>query len=123
MATKPKSRYSTVDEFMDLQNSMARKTLEQVRATMRKAAPAAEEVISYKMPALQFHGILAWYTARKDHYCIYARPRVLDNFKEELLPFRKTKSTLTFQYTKPVPKKIIAKLIKCSAKMNLEDKA
>jgi uncharacterized protein YdhG (YjbR/CyaY superfamily) len=116
-------KYSTVEEYLALQPSKVRADLEKVRQIMKKAAPKAEEVISYKMPALKYHGMIAWYINRKDYCGIYVRPRVLDTFKKELESYRKTKSALYIPYDKPLPKKLITEIVKCAVKMNLEDDA
>ena len=116
-----KSTYSTVEEYLALQPAKVKTYLEQVRQTMKRAAPKAEELISYKMPALKYHGMIAWYINRKEYCGIYVRPRVLDTFKEELKLCRKTKSALYIPYDKPLPKKLIADIVKCAVKMNLED--
>jgi uncharacterized protein YdhG (YjbR/CyaY superfamily) len=117
------TKYSTVEEYLALQPANVRANLEKVRQIMKKAAPKAEEVISYKMPALKYHGMIAWYINRKDYCGIYVRPRVLDEFKKELEPYRKTKSALYIPYDKPLPKKLIAEIVKCAVKMNLEEYA
>lgn len=115
------TKYSTVEEYLTLQPAKVRANLEQVRQIMKKAAPKAEEIISYKMPALKYYGMIAWYINRKDYCGIYVRPRVLDKFKKELEPYRKTKSALYIPYDKPLPKKLITEIVKCAVKMNLED--
>ncbi len=115
------TKYSTVEEYLALQPSKVRADLEQIRQVMKKAAPKAEEVISYKMPALKYHGMIAWYINRKDYCGIYVRPRVLNEFKKELEPYRKTKSALYIPYDKPLPKKLITEIVKCAVKMNLDD--
>ena len=117
------AKYSTVEEYLALQPTKVGADLELVRQIMKKAAPKAEEVISYKMPALKYHGMIAWYINRKDYCGIYVRPRVLDKFKKELEPYRKTKSALYIPYDKPLPKKLITDIVKCAVKMNLEDAA
>ena len=46
--------------------------LEQIRSTIRKALPGAEEVISYKIPAYKLHGSPVLYFAGwKQHYSLY----------------------------------------------------
>ena len=45
--------------------------LEQVRQTIRRAAPDATETISYQMPAFRQHGILVYFAAWKKHIGLY----------------------------------------------------
>src|SRR6202034_2893754 len=112
-----------VEEYLALQPTRVKADLEKVRQIMKKAAPKAEEVISYKMPALKYHGMIAWHINRKDYCGIYVLPRVLDTFQKELESYRKTKSALYIQYNKPLPKKLITEIVKYAVKMNLEDDA
>jgi uncharacterized protein YdhG (YjbR/CyaY superfamily) len=50
--------------------------LEQIRATIKKAAPQAEEVISYGMPALKLNGMLVWFAAYSKHIGFYPKVSV-----------------------------------------------
>jgi uncharacterized protein YdhG (YjbR/CyaY superfamily) len=45
--------------------------LREVREAIRRAAPDAEEVISYQMPAFRQHGILVYFAAWKKHIGLY----------------------------------------------------
>ena len=56
MEEKKKLHFSTVEEYLALQPESVRVILEQLRQVIKKAAPEAEELISYKMPAYKFHG-------------------------------------------------------------------
>lgn len=49
---------TTIDGYVSQFPGDIRAVLEDVRATIRRAAPDAEEVISDQMPAFRQHGIL-----------------------------------------------------------------
>src|SRR5262245_22401176 len=51
-----KTDFRSVDEYIATQPEAVRGTLERVRATIRKALPKAEEVISYQIPAYRLAG-------------------------------------------------------------------
>ena len=62
----------TVDEYIASQPDAARSVLERVRSTIRKALPAADEVISYQIPAFKLHGrVVIYFAGWKQHYSIY----------------------------------------------------
>ena len=104
METSPK--FSTIDEYLALQTKEVRAILQQLRQTIQKAAPDAEEVISYSMPAFKFHGMLVWFAAWKNHYGIYV-PSVLAIFKDKLAAYETTKATVRFPYDKPDRKSVV----------------
>ena len=114
MDTKPK--YTTVDEFMALQSDEARKVLEKLRGIIKQVAPKADEVISYAIPAFKLNSVIVWYAPSKNHYAIYARPKILEMFKTELAAFKGTKSAIHFSYDQPMPVKLIRGIVKASVK-------
>lgn len=58
--TKPKD----IHEYIAGYPEEIQKLLKQLRATIKKAAPKAEEIISYRMPAFKLNGILVWFSAQ-----------------------------------------------------------
>ena len=120
MAAKQKIQFSTVDEYLALLSTQIKATLEQLRQTIKKAAPEAEEVISYQMPAFKFHGILVWFAAFKNHYSLFVRPKVLQVFKDELKQYETSKSAIRFPLDKPVHVQLVTKIVRLTAKENLE---
>jgi uncharacterized protein YdhG (YjbR/CyaY superfamily) len=120
MAIIKKTSFSTVDEYLALHPAGIREKLEELRDTIRKAAPQAEEVISYSMPAFKYHGMVAWFAATKNHYGLYMRPGTLKAFKERLKGYSLTMSTVQLPYDKPLPKKLVSDLVKYQVRQNLE---
>ncbi|HEY8248954.1 MAG TPA: DUF1801 domain-containing protein [Hyphomicrobium sp.] len=55
------SKNEAVDAYLAMQPAGTRRVLEKVRATLRKALPGAEEVISYKIPAYRLAGGIVIY--------------------------------------------------------------
>lgn len=121
MAIIQKNRFATVDEYLALHPADIRGKLEALRETIRKAAPQAEEVISYSMPAFKYHGMVAWFAATKNHYGLYMRPGTLKAFKERLQGYSLTMSTVQLPYDKPLPKKLVSDLVKYQVRQNLEN--
>jgi uncharacterized protein YdhG (YjbR/CyaY superfamily) len=90
--------------------------LEKVRATILKAAPGAEEVISYKMPAYKLSGILVWYAGYKNHIGFYPTPGPIKLFKDDIKGYKTSKGAIQFPIDKPLPIGLITKIVKFRAK-------
>jgi len=86
--------------------------LEQVRETIRKASPGAEEVISYQMPAFKLNGILVWYAAFKKHIGFYPTASGIEAFKDELSVYKGARGSVQFPFDKPLPLSLISKMVK-----------
>jgi uncharacterized protein YdhG (YjbR/CyaY superfamily) len=93
--------------------------LKQVRSTIQKAIPKAQEVISYSIPAYkQDGGYVIYFAGWKEHYSLYpANRRLVAAFKEELAPYEvNNKGTIRFPLDKPVPKKLITGIARFRAR-------
>ena len=109
----------TVDQYIASQPDAARIVLERVRSTIRKALPAADEVISYQIPAFKLHGrVVIYFAGWKQHYSIYpATARVVAAFKDDLAPYEfNNKGTIRFPLAGRVPVKLIAGIARFRAK-------
>ena len=108
-----------VDDYLKKLPLAKQQALREMRAVLRAALPEAEEVISYSMPAFRQEGIVAWYAAASKHYALYVYPRVKQLFADQLKPYKGTKSAIHFEYDKPLPKRLVARIVKESLKQNL----
>ena len=120
METKGKIPFSNIEEYIALQPVERRATLEKLRQVIRKAAPGAEEVISYQMPAFRFHGMLVFFAGAKNHYGLYPTRSGVDNFRDKLKAYKILPGTIQFPYDKPVPVKLVTEIVKFRVKENLE---
>jgi uncharacterized protein YdhG (YjbR/CyaY superfamily) len=112
-AAKGRSAPKTVDEYIARIPEPARSALKKIRAAIRAAAPAeATEIISYRMPAFRYKGVLLWFGAFSDHCSLFPTASVIEAFKDELKGFRASKGTIHFPTDKPVPTALIRKLVK-----------
>ena len=103
----------TVDEYLAHLPSEMRAALQKLRTTIRKAAPEAEEVISYQMPAFRHHGMLVYFAAFKDHCSLFVwSPAVRREFAMELQPFAAGKGTLHFTSREPLPSALVTRIVK-----------
>ena len=91
--------------------------LQAVRATVRQAAPLAEERLSYRMPALFQQGALVYYGAFKRHLGLF--PPVADEaLRAQLARYAGPKGNLQFPYSQPLPLDLIAAVVKARVQAN-----
>jgi uncharacterized protein YdhG (YjbR/CyaY superfamily) len=112
-AAKGSGAPKNVDEYLAGVPEPARSTLNKMRAAIRSAAPEeATEVISYKMPAIRYKGVLVWFAAFSNHCSLFPTASVIEVFKTELKGFATSKGTIQFPIDKPLPIALIQKLVK-----------
>jgi uncharacterized protein YdhG (YjbR/CyaY superfamily) len=92
--------------------------LKQIRAAVRKTAPAAEERISYGMPYYAYKGRLAYFAAFTKHIGLYLTPPVIEEHKNDLQAYETAKATVRFPLDKRLPVRLIQKLIRARMKRN-----
>lgn len=111
-----------VDEYISQQPLPLRKTLEKLRFTIKKAAPQADEVISYMMPAYKYQGVIVYFGAYKNHVGFYPTGAGIAAFKKELADFECSKGTVRFPIDKPLPFNLITRIVKFRVNENLNKK-
>jgi len=112
------TRSAEVDAYIDRLPDAFRQALTDLRATIAKAAPGAEECISYQMPAFRYKGrVLVYYAAFKKHCSFFpGSVAVADAFADELASFRVSKGTIHFTPDEPLPKSLVRKIVKAKMK-------
>jgi len=114
------AKINDIDKYIAGFPKDTQKLLEQLRATIMKAAPKAEEVISYQMPAYKYHGMLVYFAAYENHIGFYPTPSGIEYFKKELSVFKNAKGSVQFPLDKPLPIQLITKIVAFRVKENLE---
>lgn len=109
-----------VEQYIAGYPPVIRKMLSQMRAAIRKAAPAANEVISYGMPAYKSDGMLLYFAAHTSHLGFYPFTSAIKAFQKELSGYETSRGTVRFPFGKPLPATLIAKMVKFRMKENLE---
>jgi uncharacterized protein YdhG (YjbR/CyaY superfamily) len=117
---KASSKFKTVDEYLSALPANTKSILKELRKTIKQAAPEAEELISYNMPAFKFHGGLIWYAAWKEHISLYPRTSRMEAFIKELSEYEGSKGTIKFPTNRPMPFGLISKIVKFRVRENLE---
>lgn len=99
-----------VAEYIAAAPASVRPMLQELRATIRAAAPKAEERISYGMPYYHLHGRLAYFRLHTKHIGLY--PASLDEATAVGLEANvAAKATLQFPLDQPLPLAAIRKFI------------
>jgi len=95
--------------------------LNQVRLTIRLAAPEAEESIAYGMPAYKLKGKpLVYFAGFKNHIGFYATPSGHSEFAKELSKYKQGKGSVQFPLDQPIPYELIAQIVEFRVVENLE---
>jgi uncharacterized protein YdhG (YjbR/CyaY superfamily) len=91
-----------------------RGALEQLRATIRAAAPEAVEGIGYGVPAFRYRGRpLVSFGAGKSHCSFYVQsPAVIEAHAEALAGHRTSKGTVHFQPDRPIRAELVRRLVR-----------
>ncbi len=96
-----------------------RRALESLRRTIRAAAPEAEEVISYRMPAFRQNGVLVYFAAFEDHCSFFPGSVVTQaKFAKELRSFAAGKGTIHFTPEHPLPAALVTRIVKARVAEN-----
>ena len=119
MTTK-RTKANDIDEYIASFPKETQKLLEQVRVTIRTAAPEAEETINYGIPTLTLKGNLVHFAAFKNHIGFYPAPSAIKAFSKELSAYDGAKGSVKFPIDKPLPFDLISKIVKFRVKENLE---
>jgi uncharacterized protein YdhG (YjbR/CyaY superfamily) len=114
VAKTPKS----IDDYVERFPREVQQLLEKMRRTIRKAAPTAEETISYGIPAFTLNGTLVWFAAFKKHIGFYPGAGAILAFKKELPAYKGAKGSVQFPLDKPLPIALMSRIVKFRVKQN-----
>lgn len=117
MVTKAKN----IDEFIATYPKDIQKILEQIRATIKKTAPKAEEAISYGIPTFKLHGNLVHFSGYEHHIGFYPGAAGIAAFEKELSGYKTSKGTVQFPINEPMPLDLITKIVEFRVKQNTEN--
>jgi uncharacterized protein YdhG (YjbR/CyaY superfamily) len=120
MAMKKKPP-GNIDDYVDRFPKKVQQLLEKMRLTIRKAAPKAEETISYGIPAFTLNGSLVWFAAFKNHIGFYPGSSAVIAFKKELSAYEGAKGSVQFPFDEPLPLALVSRIVKFRVKQNLSE--
>jgi uncharacterized protein YdhG (YjbR/CyaY superfamily) len=97
--------------------------MEKLRETIRKAAPRAEEAISYQIPTFKLGGNLVHFAAYKHHIGFYPGASGIAAFKKELSVYKGAKGSVQFPLDSPIPYGLVTRIVKFRVKESLAKQA
>ena len=115
-----KSGINSIDEYIATFPKDIQKILQELRATIKAAAPKAEEKISYQMPTFFLNGNLVHFAAFKKHIGFYPTPSGIEAFQKELSVYEGAKGSVQFPIDEPMPLKLISRIVKFRAAENIK---
>ena len=118
-ARKP---YTTIDEYIAMFPDDVQRILNELRQTIRAAAPDAEETINYQMPTFTLNGNLVHFAAFQNHIGFYPTPTGIVAFQEELSAYKGAKGSVQFPIDQPLPLPLIRRIVEYRVRENLQRK-
>jgi uncharacterized protein YdhG (YjbR/CyaY superfamily) len=113
--------FNSIDEYIATFSEETQKILEELRATIKTAAPGAREKISYNIAAFELNGRnLIHFAGWKNHIAMYPIPSGTEAFNKEVSKYADGKGTLKFPLDKPLPLKLISRIVKFRVADNLK---
>lgn len=110
---------TTIDEYIAMFPEDVQVVLQQIRATIKAAAPDAVEKISYQMPTFAQKGNLVHFGAFKTHVGFYPVPSGIEAFKDELAVYKQGKGSVQFPLDQPMPLDLITRIVQFRVQENL----
>ncbi len=115
-----KTGFKTIDEYIASFPPDIRRTLRGLRAAIRAAAPSAGEKISYGIPTFTLNGNLVHFAAFEKHISFFPTSSGVRAFRRELTAFGLSKGTIRFPKDRPLPLRLIARIVKFRVAESLE---
>lgn len=104
--------FKDIDSYIADYPVPVQKLLKQMRATIKKAAPKAEEKMAYGIPTFYLDGNLVHFGGSKNHIGFYPAPSAIIAFKNELKEYVTSKGAVQFPLNKPLPLKLVSAMVK-----------
>jgi uncharacterized protein YdhG (YjbR/CyaY superfamily) len=118
-ASKLRAPVRTIDEYLARVGPEQRAALQKLRETIRSAAPGAEECISYGLAAFRLNGPLVAFGATPNHCAFYPMSgTLLEGFRDELAGFSTGKGTIRFQPDRPLPTRLVRRIVRARVAEN-----
>jgi uncharacterized protein YdhG (YjbR/CyaY superfamily) len=111
-----------MDEYIGTFPEDVQRILNELRQTIREAAPEAEETINYQMPTFTLNGNLVHFAAFQNHIGFYPTPSGIEAFRKELSRYKGAKGSVQFPIDEPLPLPLIRRIVEYRVKENSERK-
>jgi uncharacterized protein YdhG (YjbR/CyaY superfamily) len=108
-----------IDQYISTFPESTQKLLELIRSTIHKAAPEAQETISYAIPTFTLNGNLVHFAGYQHHIGFYPGAAGIATFKDALSIYKNAKGSVQFPLDKPMPLELITKIVAFRVEQNL----
>ena len=112
--------FKTMDEYIDSFPEDVQRILNELRQSIKEAAPQAEETINYQIPTFALNGNLVHFAAFEHHIGFYPTPSGMEAFKKELSQYKGAKGSVQFPIDQPMPLSLIRRIVQYRVKENVE---
>ena len=109
---------SSIDDYIEPFPPDVHAILQRIRRTIRRAAPGAEEKISYRIPAFAQNGIVLWFAAFKNHIGLFPPVKGDAALQRAMAPYANAKGNLRFPLDEPIPYRLIERIARLRVKQN-----
>lgn len=116
-------KYTDITQYHRAFSKEIQLILDELRAIICETAPQSVEKISYNMPSFHQQGVLVYYAAYKNHIGFYPTSTPIVAFKEDLAEYKTSKGAIHFPLNKPLPKKLIERIVQFKLEENSRKQA
>jgi uncharacterized protein YdhG (YjbR/CyaY superfamily) len=117
-----KISFETVDDYINSFEGNKKAILEEIRNKIRDWIPEGKEKISYQMPTFYLNGNVIHYAAFKNHVSFFPTGSGIKAFEEELIPYKKSKGTISFSFGEEIPWNLLEKIVRFKVDENTRKK-
>ena len=110
----------TVDDYIAIASPYIKKHLEQIRMAILQTAPQAQEGIGFEMPVYKQNGVIVYFGGFNKHVSLFTGPGAIATFHDELTDYKTSKGTIQFPVDKPIPVRLVKKIVKYKLKENMK---
>jgi len=107
-----------IDEYIAAFAPNVQAILQRIRQTIRRAAPEAREIISYRMPAFAMSGVLVYFAAFKQHIGLFPPVSGDVRLAHALAPYAGEKGNLRFPLDQKIPHSLIGRVVRLRVKQD-----
>jgi uncharacterized protein YdhG (YjbR/CyaY superfamily) len=119
---KARQAPQTVDEYIKGCLKRVQPKLQELRFIIKQVVPAAEERISYRMPAYFLNGVLVHFGAYAKHIGFYPTASGIAGFKKDFSTYKYSKGAVQFPMDEPLPTQLIKRIVKFRVEENQRKK-
>ena len=108
-----KTAPATIDEYLATLPTEQKEALDELRTTIKAAAPSAQETISSGIPAFKHRGkYLVSFGAAKQHVALYVmRGSALEVLRHNLRAYDTSNTVIRFTPDKPLPASLVKRIV------------